>query len=62
MITGSVVKVGWLLVLTSTFLINHFELFGLATQVANNLVGCSMLAVRFKTPAALQDRAAPDLS
>jgi methanethiol S-methyltransferase len=42
--------VGWLLVLTSTFLINHFELFGLH-QVANNLVGRSMPAVRFKTPA-----------
>jgi len=41
--------VGWLLVLTSTFLINHFELFGLH-QVANNLVGRSMPAVRFKTP------------
>ena len=41
--------VGWLLVLTSTFLINHFELFGLH-QVANNLVGRPMPAVRFKTP------------
>ena len=41
--------VGWLLVLTSTFLINHFELFGLH-QVANNLVGRDMPAVRFKTP------------
>jgi len=41
--------VGWLLVLTSTFLINHFELFGLH-QVANNLVGHDMPPVRFKTP------------
>jgi protein-S-isoprenylcysteine O-methyltransferase Ste14 len=41
--------VGWLLVLTSTFLINHFELFGLH-QVANNLAGRSMPAPRFKTP------------
>jgi protein-S-isoprenylcysteine O-methyltransferase Ste14 len=41
--------VGWLLVLTSTFLINHFELFGLH-QVVNNLTGRPMPAVRFKTP------------
>jgi len=41
--------VGWLLVLTSTFLINHFELFGLH-QVANNLGGRPMPAVTFKTP------------
>ena len=41
--------VGWLLVLTSTFLINHFELFGLH-QVANNLTGRDMPAARFKTP------------
>jgi methanethiol S-methyltransferase len=41
--------VGWLLVLTSTFLINHFELFGLH-QVVNNLTGRDMPAMRFKTP------------
>jgi protein-S-isoprenylcysteine O-methyltransferase Ste14 len=41
--------VGWLLVLTSTFLINHFELFGLH-QVANNLFGRAMPKPQFKTP------------
>src|SRR5262249_40201097 len=39
---------GWLLVLTSTFLINHFELFGLH-QVVNNVVGRAMPAPHFKT-------------
>ena len=41
--------VGWLLVFSSTFLINHFELFGLH-QVVNNLAGRGMPPVRFKTP------------
>jgi methanethiol S-methyltransferase len=41
--------VGWVLVFTSTFLINHFELFGLH-QVVNNLVGRGMTEPRFKTP------------
>jgi protein-S-isoprenylcysteine O-methyltransferase Ste14 len=41
--------VGWVLVLTSTFLINHFELFGLH-QVVNNLAGHTALAPRSKTP------------
>jgi methanethiol S-methyltransferase len=40
---------GWLIVFTSTFLINHFELFGLH-QVANNLSGRAMPAPRFRAP------------
>ena len=41
--------VGWVIVFTSTFLINHFELFGLH-QVANHLVGREMLPPVFRTP------------
>jgi protein-S-isoprenylcysteine O-methyltransferase Ste14 len=41
--------VGWFIVFLSTFLINHFELFGLQ-QVVVNLVGGNMPAPRFKTP------------
>ena len=41
--------VGWVIVFTSTFLINHFELFGLH-QVANNLAGRPMPQMRFRTP------------
>ena len=40
---------GWLIVLCSTFMINHFELFGLH-QTANNLAGRPMPAPRFRTP------------
>jgi protein-S-isoprenylcysteine O-methyltransferase Ste14 len=40
---------GFLFVVTSTFLINHFELFGLY-QVALNLVGKKTAEARFKTP------------
>ena len=41
--------VGWMIVFTSTFLINHFELFGLH-QVANNLAGREMPMPRFRAP------------
>jgi len=41
--------IGWVIVFTSTFLINHFELFGLH-QVANNLIGRDMPTPRFRTP------------
>jgi methanethiol S-methyltransferase len=40
---------GWVLVFASTFMINHFELFGLH-QVANNLVGKPMPKPSFKAP------------
>jgi len=40
---------GWGIAFTSTFLINHFELFGLH-QVTNNLAGGEMPAPVFRTP------------
>jgi len=40
---------GWLIAFGSTFLINHFELFGLH-QVANNLSGRPMPTPRFRAP------------
>lgn len=41
--------VGWLIVLYSTFLISHFELFGL-TQVISHFFGRVTQPVMFKTP------------
>jgi len=40
---------GWLIVFASTYLINHFELFGLQ-QVANHLAGRQMPPPVFRTP------------
>lgn len=44
---------GWALVLYATFLINHFDLFGLR-QVWLELLGKPYTALEFKTPAAYQ--------
>lgn len=41
--------VGWLIVLYSTFLISHFELFGL-TQVISHFAGRVVEPMKFKTP------------
>jgi len=41
--------IGWLIVLYSTFLISHFELFGL-TQVVSHFAGRVAQPIKFKTP------------
>jgi protein-S-isoprenylcysteine O-methyltransferase Ste14 len=48
-IIATVSFVGWVIVFMSTFMINHFELFGL-DQVANNLIGREAPTPVFRTP------------
>lgn len=49
-VLGVTFWIGWALLLLSTFLINHFELFGLA-QVWNHFRGKQHQSPAFKTPA-----------
>jgi protein-S-isoprenylcysteine O-methyltransferase Ste14 len=46
---ATVSLIGWVIVFMSTFMINHFELFGLH-QVTNNLAGREMPRPHFRTP------------
>jgi methanethiol S-methyltransferase len=49
MVVVGLSHLGWLILFTSTFLVNHFELFGLH-QVTNNLSGRPMSSPRFRMP------------
>jgi methanethiol S-methyltransferase len=48
-ICSAIFTIGWIVVLVSTFLINHFELFGL-NQVLASVRGRSLPELEFKTP------------